>query len=481
MSTLLQTLRAASGRVSTFNDNAGLGNALEIANTVAGTKDGSQATYDGINDAGDGFSSCDSDLRFEYTFDPATAGGRIEFVRIICRAKYTQLLASISGTIAGSISGTDVATQALSTFVTDFQHDRTTDPADGTPWTNAKINGKVWGGFLHLVGNTALGAGEVQCSELTLEVWGTVDPPVPLKMGIVHPMRRIEIRNLRSRREIDRTSTRVASGFVMTAGYETFERSLAEGCPVECYRFVSGATEFRYTSADETITLATGAYAPEVVVRDSADFSQEDTAGNITVRLGRSNPVALLGVSYVPPTPVFLTIYRKHRGDPETIIHWQGRVVSWSFNGPEATLTCAPISQIFRRRVPAIAFESQCNWHLYGPGCTVAKASFKDSGTVSAVSGVNVNSAVAATRASGWFRNGWLEIATGERRFIVDHVGDLIVLMNKLPALAVGTAIDLYAGCDRTEAVCSSKFSNLVNHLGFPRVPTRNPYGGAIS
>lgn len=284
----------------------------------------------------------------------------------------------------------------------------------------------------------------------------------------------------RARGARSRTRARVLSG-VSLAGYETYERSTSDGCPVECYLFTSGATAYRYTSADEPIVLSTGTYAPTVVIRDGADFSAEDTTGNITVRIPRNDPVALLGVAYVPPSPVTLTVYRKHRGDPETIVYWQGRVVSWAFDGPECSLTCAPISQVFRRRVPSILFESQCNWALYGSGCTVAKVSFKDSGTVSAVDGVTVRAVVFGTRPAGWYTNGWVELASGERRFVVDHVGDAVTIMSAFSSLSVGAAVDAYAGCDRTEAVCAAKFNNLVNHLGFPRIPTRNPFGGSIT
>lgn len=271
------------------------------------------------------------------------------------------------------------------------------------------------------------------------------------------------------------------------SGYEALESAQGGetvGEPVECYRFSVGATVYRYTSADRNITLAiadVGTYTPTVVDRDSIDFSQEDTAQNVAVRLLTADPVAQLFIAYNPIVPVALTIIRKHRTDPEEVVQFVGKVLSVVFEGPQATLTCAPISEVFRRRIPSLVFQSQCNWALYGPGCGLDKNAFKDSGTVLAVSGASVQAAIFGTRPDGWYNNGWLELASGDRRFILAHVGEVVTLQTAFPALTVGASVDAYAGCDRTETTCAAKFNNLVNHLGFPRIPTRNPYDGKLT
>jgi uncharacterized phage protein (TIGR02218 family) len=269
-----------------------------------------------------------------------------------------------------------------------------------------------------------------------------------------------------------------------TFGYAAYEQGAVLAEPVECYKFTAGGTVYRYTSADRSVVLAmvdSGTYAPAVVSHDEQVYSQEDASENITVKVPRTNPIAQLFIAYNPPGFVVLSIYRKHRADPEEITIFVGRVLSCNFEGPEAALVCAPISQAFRRRIPSLVVQPQCNWNLYGSGCGVNKLSFKDSGTVIATSGVVVQAAVFGTRPAGWYNNGWLELASAERRYIVSHVGDTVTLQTPFAALAAGTAIDAYAGCDRTEATCASKFANLVNHLGFPRVPTRNPYSGSIT
>lgn len=268
-----------------------------------------------------------------------------------------------------------------------------------------------------------------------------------------------------------------------TLGYASFETGQGfgvVGIPVECYKWQLGATTWRHTSADRDQVLSDGTFTPETITRDAMDFSQEDSAQNLSVRVSRLHAVAQLFRSYNPVTPVTLTIYRKHRSDPEEIIIFSGKVVSCNFEGPEAILVCAPVSHAFRRHVPSTLYQPLCNWALFGMGCGLDKNSFKLSGFVTAVGATSVRATVFASQADGWLNNGWAELASGERRFIVSHVGDAIVLGSAFSSLPLGTAIDAYAGCDLSETVCRVKFNNLVNHLGFPRVPTRNPFDGSI-
>lgn len=273
-------------------------------------------------------------------------------------------------------------------------------------------------------------------------------------------------------------------GVPATLGYASYEVAQGvigiTGAPVECYKFVQGSNTYRWTSADVSVTLTDGTFTPTTIQRDALDFSQEDTAQNLSIHVPKDNAIATLGRAYNPPTAVTVTIYRKHRDDPEEIILFVGKVMSWQLKGPEAELICAPISEVFRRRVPSIVYQGPCNWTLYGVGCGIAKASFKTSGFVSAVAGTTIRASAFSSHPDGWFTNGWAELASGERRFIVAHVGDQITVQPAFTGLAAGTAIDAYAGCDRTEATCAAKFNNLVNHLGFPRIPTRNPFDGSL-
>jgi hypothetical protein len=62
-----------------------------------------------------------------------------------------------------------------------------------------------------------------------------------------------------------------------------------------------------------------------------------------------------------------------------------------------------------------------------------------------------------------------------QTRKIVKHLGNVIKITYPFNSIPAGTA-NLFPGCDLTEATCGTKFSNLVNHGGFRRLPAITPY-----
>jgi hypothetical protein len=85
-----------------------------------------------------------------------------------------------------------------------------------------------------------------------------------------------------------------------------------------------------------------------------------------------------------------------------------------------------------------------------------------------------------ALRPDQWYQGGRLESATGETRFVVDHQGDTVTLISPLPGVSSLDDVWAYWGCDHLEATCRDKFGNLTNHLGWSRLPGRNPFSGRI-
>lgn len=267
--------------------------------------------------------------------------------------------------------------------------------------------------------------------------------------------------------------------------YEALELSIHGGAPVECYAWDSvGGTIIRDTSADEPITLSgvgAGVYQTTYIERGPLRESVEDDSGSVEVKVHPSHPAAAAFVGYPPAVPIELTIYRKHRDDAEVIVMPVGRVARCTFDrsdkgGMVATLLVVPGGPRFVRNLPLLSYQSPCNWVLYGPGCRLDKEDFRISGTAAFVAGVHISATAFASRPDGWFRSGWAETAAGERRAIVAHVADALTLVAPFDDLDVGDAIHAYAGCDRTETTCATHFNNLVNHLGFPDIPTRDPY-----
>jgi len=264
--------------------------------------------------------------------------------------------------------------------------------------------------------------------------------------------------------------------------YDARERAGYTGEPVECFLFSMGTTEFRYTSADEVVTLWPGdpGYTPVPLVRSAFDWDAEDRSGTMEVTLPGDDAVSSMFVAYVPPEPVALTVYRTHRDDGSVIVAWTGRVASARFENGRCALTCQPVRSLLRRRIPRVVYQGPCNWALYSPQCGVDKMLFRDAAVITAINGDEIQAPAFGAHGNGWFNNGWVELGNGDRRFIVKQVGDTVTLLAPFTTLVVGDLVHAFAGCKRTEADCSTKFSNLARHLGFPRVPSRNPYTAGI-
>lgn len=259
------------------------------------------------------------------------------------------------------------------------------------------------------------------------------------------------------------------------------ERSRYSGNPVECYRFQADLSIWRFTSADERVPInvlpdGLQMYEPEPIRRGEIRFSQEESSGGFEVTVPRWNPVAALFIASPPSTAITLTVYRTHLDDGQVIPAWIGTVISAVFDGSEARLECRPVLGALKRTIPRIVAQRTCNWPLYSPGCGINKAAFMDLATVSGIAGAVVTAAIFSSHADGWYDTGWLERADKTRRYVLTHLGNSVTLQTPFVGLAVGEIIQAFAGCLRTEAVCTAKFNNIVNFLGFERLPSRNPY-----
>lgn len=267
--------------------------------------------------------------------------------------------------------------------------------------------------------------------------------------------------------------------------FRQHEDSRHSGAPQEFFLFAMGTTAWRVTSGDAPVVLTDPdpeTYEPLAMSCDQLTFGEEDTAGDVTITIPCDHAIAQLFVGGGPSVPLRVVARTLHRADADAEIHvaFTGEVIACDFEGPAARLKCAPMFGKLRRLTPGIAYQAQCAWVLFGAGCSLNADDFQATGTVTAVSGRQVTAVVFGTQADGWWRGGWIKFADGRRRFVVAHTGTTVTLMNVQPGLAPGDAFDVWPGCDRTEAVCAAKFSNLVNHMGFPRIPHRNPYERSI-
>ena len=263
--------------------------------------------------------------------------------------------------------------------------------------------------------------------------------------------------------------------------YNARETGRYSGSPVELYRFVYGSQQLFFTSADKDQSYGGNTYVREAITRGEIDASDEDQQGKLEITVPRTNGVADLFIPGMPPSPVFMTVYRLHRGDSEVVQLWSGEVSSVQFTGSVAKLSGQPIGNVLRRALPSTTFQGQCNWALYSTQCGVDKAAYAEAGTVSAIASAVVTLAISHDRANGYFNNGFVISGTNERHWIIGHTrlsatSAQLTLMTPFTALQAGDSLTAYPGCDRTLADCKARYSNLQRFLGFPFIPTKNPF-----
>ena len=152
-----------------------------------------------------------------------------------------------------------------------------------------------------------------------------------------------------------------------------------------------------------------------------------------------------------------------------------GNCADIELNRETLMLTVNSVLEILNIKLPRNLYQPGCLHALYDADCTVSRAAFKVPGTV-AVSPSRTELDSLLGQASGYFDMGYVQLTSGSmsgtKRTVKSFSGGVFMLLNPLISIpSAGTTFDAYPGCDKTQATCTTKFSNLVNFRGFPFIP----------
>ena len=258
----------------------------------------------------------------------------------------------------------------------------------------------------------------------------------------------------------------------------TLETGYDTSNPIELYRFIGSLGVYTYTSSNREVVFGGETYVPATVRRT------EIILGDVTEKneLKVDTPIGLEVVSDygfdIPPPELTLEVYRKQGVAGTPTILFVGTVAAITVEGARASFVIPSVfSAYMTSEFPNVYYQSACNHVLYGARCGVARAAFTLVGTVATITNrVNISVAIAATRPDQWLRAGELVSPGNERRLIVDHQGENLILNYPFRSLAPGATVTLFAGCDHLIQTCDTKFANKINHLGFPNTPGLNPF-----
>jgi uncharacterized phage protein (TIGR02218 family) len=163
---------------------------------------------------------------------------------------------------------------------------------------------------------------------------------------------------------------------------------------------------------------------------------------------------------------------------PVGALHWfSGRVAECEVDRYAARITARSATELLDVQVPRDVYQPGCLNTLGDALCGVNLATATASGAAGSASTADrttFNHSLA--QAAGWGDLGVLTMTsganTGLRRTVRKHTGTTLQVLQPWPfAVASGDTFTLRAGCDKTQATCTSKFANLARFRGMPYIP----------
>jgi uncharacterized phage protein (TIGR02218 family) len=259
----------------------------------------------------------------------------------------------------------------------------------------------------------------------------------------------------------------------------------------DCYSFtLTDGTIVRYTTADQDIIdqatghrfLSGGPFFERSKVKFQVGVAVDEL--DITVKAG---PADLLD-----GTPWFSALragaldgaeaqldraFMSTFGDTSAglVTLFFGRVVEVDPGRTLATIKVNTHLELLNLQWPWRLFQPGCSRTLYDAGCTLAKSSFGSDchvtagGTANTVHTDYSGATGLASLGTLTFTSGML---AGKSFSIRAQTGGVIDILRTLPVQpAIGDALTVYQGCDKTQATCLAKFNNLQHFEGEPFVP----------
>jgi uncharacterized phage protein (TIGR02218 family) len=165
---------------------------------------------------------------------------------------------------------------------------------------------------------------------------------------------------------------------------------------------------------------------------------------------------------------------------PGTLILFWGRVGTPTISHSTLALEVQSYLVLLQSQLPRNVYQPGCLHTLFDSGCGLNRATYQHTGTIQAGS-TRLVLKTDMDQADGFFDLGVLKFTSGAlngQSFPVDSYelptanDGIFTLVVDLPSLpGIGTSFECYPGCDKTQATCTTKFSNLARFRGYPVVP----------
>lgn len=249
-----------------------------------------------------------------------------------------------------------------------------------------------------------------------------------------------------------------------------------------CWRFVRADGEvFGATDHDAALTFDGVTYAPAAGLEGTAFESSSGLAP------GRAVASGVLSLGFLSAADVDAGLWDRARVDvwrvdwqaPEhRVCVWSGRLSEITRRGEAFSAELVSLKADFERPVGRV-YARGCDADVGDARCGVDldDSALRAEGVVTDLMGERrfLASGLGSFQ-SGWFTGGvltWTSGANAGRAVrVASHAGAEIGLARELRfAIAEGDAFVVTAGCDKSFAMCGSRFGNRTNFRGFPHMP----------
>ena len=255
-------------------------------------------------------------------------------------------------------------------------------------------------------------------------------------------------------------------------------------------------TVLRYTDWEVAITIstgvATGTYLPGSPYIKKGKITEEigtssssmdltiisnpsDMAGNFGVLKGIG--LGLWDGATVIVYKLFMSTRFQQIGYITRFAGWIGNVDKIGRTG--AQITVQSFLEQLQAKLPRNIIQPGCIHTLFDAGCLANPVTFSFNGTVATNTTVNTLYGSSLAQATGYYDLGKINFTSGilngmwvtVKNWFSGSPGHFTFNRPLVALPAVGDTFTAYAGCDKQQTTCNTKFSNTIHFTGFRWVP----------
>jgi hypothetical protein len=256
--------------------------------------------------------------------------------------------------------------------------------------------------------------------------------------------------------------------------------------PIELYEFTRGGVARRLAEWGEGVVAGDELWASDSITRSSLRSDLEFTPESLQLQSITDREDHPLRYQLTDRGALDPTTFRAFTVDAATLTLdeddpiYVGRVdsVQAGDNG-RVDADVGSVLRLAEQQLPRTQSQRLCNHRTYDGNCGLTVATFTTAGTLIGVTSDYVEATAFGTKAAAesdanWFALGTVTVGTEKRLCVGASVNKLYIDV-PFRAAAVGQAVSATAGDDKRIGTCLGKFNNVVNFMGAPYQPSKNP------